>query len=81
MLTSSMMKRVTKSVVGQTRFMSGSQELIKTAFYDMHLELGGKMVPFAGYVAAACMHTKDLTQTMCIYEAVGVGHNATILSI
>jgi hypothetical protein len=54
-----MMKRVTKSVVGQTRFMSGSQELVKTAFYDMHLELGGKMVPFAGYVAAACMHTND----------------------
>jgi len=23
--------------------------LLKTAFYDMHLELGGKMVPFAGY--------------------------------
>ena len=59
MLASSMMKRVTKSVVGQTRFMSGSQELVKTAFYDMHLELGGKMVPFAGYVAAACMHTND----------------------
>jgi hypothetical protein len=54
-----MMKRVTKSVVGQTRFMSGSQDLVKTAFYDMHLELGGKMVPFAGYVAAACMHTND----------------------
>jgi len=26
-----------------------NEKLEKTAFYDMHLELGGKMVPFAGY--------------------------------
>ncbi len=25
------------------------QQLAKTPFYDLHLELGGKMVPFAGY--------------------------------
>lgn len=31
-------------------FASGSSDpLVKTAFYDFHLHLGGKMVPFAGY--------------------------------
>ena len=26
-----------------------SEPLLKTALYDLHLSLGGKMVPFAGY--------------------------------
>ena len=30
-------------------FSSSDEKLEKTAFYDMHLDLGGKMVPFAGY--------------------------------
>jgi hypothetical protein len=28
---------------------SGTSSLKKTSFYDLHLSLGGKMVPFAGY--------------------------------
>jgi aminomethyltransferase len=28
---------------------AGNESLLKTSFYDLHLELGGKMVPFAGY--------------------------------
>jgi aminomethyltransferase len=28
---------------------AGSEDLVKTALYDMHKELGGEMVPFAGY--------------------------------
>ena len=27
----------------------GTEPLVKTAFFDLHKELGGKMVPFAGY--------------------------------
>lgn len=29
--------------------MASQQQLAKTPLYDLHLELGGKMVPFAGY--------------------------------
>ncbi|MBO6825433.1 MAG: glycine cleavage system aminomethyltransferase GcvT [Sneathiella sp.] len=29
--------------------MSDPQQTLRTALYDLHLELGGKMVPFAGY--------------------------------
>jgi Glycine cleavage system T protein (aminomethyltransferase) len=28
---------------------ASSEPLVKTALYDLHLELGGDMVPFAGY--------------------------------
>lgn len=28
---------------------AGSEALVKTALYDLHGELGGEMVPFAGY--------------------------------
>ena len=28
---------------------TSSEPLVKTALYDMHVELGGDMVPFAGY--------------------------------
>lgn len=31
------------------RQFSSSAPLIRTALYDLHMELGGKMVPFAGY--------------------------------
>ena len=33
----------------QKQFLSSGEKLEKTAFYDLHLSLGGKMVPFAGY--------------------------------
>jgi hypothetical protein len=28
---------------------AAAESLVKTALYDLHLSLGGKMVPFAGY--------------------------------
>ena len=28
---------------------AATESLVKTALYDLHLSLGGKMVPFAGY--------------------------------
>ena len=28
---------------------TSGETLVKTAYYDMHLAMGGKMVPFAGY--------------------------------
>ncbi|RYY87417.1 hypothetical protein EON63_04055 [archaeon] len=31
------------------RCLCSTENLTKTSFYDLHLELGGKMVPFAGY--------------------------------
>ena len=31
------------------RLFSTDAPLVKTAFYDLHLHLGGKIVPFAGY--------------------------------
>lgn len=43
-------RAVTRScnAVGAARKFS-TEKLEKTAFYDLHLSLGGKMVPFAGY--------------------------------
>lgn len=47
---------------------STTEQLAKTPFYDLHLELGGKMVPFAGYdmpvqypmgVKKEHLHTRD----------------------
>ncbi len=39
-----------KSVVRCVRQFSGESEvLVKTSLYDLHLQQGGKMVPFAGY--------------------------------
>jgi aminomethyltransferase len=29
--------------------IESNQELLKTSCYDLHIEAGGKMVPFAGY--------------------------------
>lgn len=42
---------ITRSLTARPALTRGFAEenLIKTAFYDLHLELGGKMVPFAGY--------------------------------
>jgi aminomethyltransferase len=37
---------------GQTKralVTASSEPLVKTELYDMHVELGGEMVPFAGY--------------------------------
>jgi aminomethyltransferase len=31
------------------RFLATSEPLVKTALFDLHKELGGDMVPFAGY--------------------------------
>ena len=35
--------------VGKRSMATSSESLVKTALYDMHVELGGDMVPFAGY--------------------------------
>ena len=35
--------------IGSRCFSSESSDLLKTDFYNLHLQLGGKMVPFAGY--------------------------------
>lgn len=45
--SSSCMRKVGRSCFA--RQFSGTEELAKTAFYDLHEELGGKMVSFAGY--------------------------------
>lgn len=38
------------ALLAQRRFFSGTDgDLVKTSLYDLHLQLGGKMVPFAGY--------------------------------
>ena len=37
------------SGLNAARKFCSSEELSKTAFYDLHNELGGKMVSFAGY--------------------------------
>ena len=45
--SSSRLSQVARS--GATRQFCSAEELAKTSFYDMHNELGGKMVSFAGY--------------------------------
>ncbi len=44
-------RTVMSAQVGGARNLAGTagEQLVKTAFYDLHLELGGKIVPFAGY--------------------------------
>jgi hypothetical protein len=45
-------KNILKTVATKPGFAIrafSEEKLLKTAFYDLHLELGGKMVPFAGY--------------------------------
>jgi len=41
--------RVVKAPVAIRRAFGSEEPLVKTAFFDLHKELGGKMVPFAGY--------------------------------
>ena len=45
----SKLSKVFKSSISKRYFASDSENLVKTALYDMHIELGGDMVPFAGY--------------------------------
>lgn len=49
--TSSVLRRATLGAVAKRTFAAeaSSEPLVKTALYDMHLQLGGDMVPFAGY--------------------------------
>lgn len=50
-----LVRPLTKPIVGKSvyrstiRSASTEENLLKTAFYDLHNSLGGKMVPFAGY--------------------------------
>jgi aminomethyltransferase len=46
---SNLSKNVFKSLKYKRSFATDTENLVKTALYDMHLELGGDMVPFAGY--------------------------------
>ena len=46
-VSSSRIVRTSSSKIA--RSFCSSEELAKTAFYDLHNELGGKMVSFAGY--------------------------------
>jgi glycine cleavage system aminomethyltransferase T len=44
--------RSSTSAVARRTFAAaaaGSEDLVQTALYDLHKELGGEMVPFAGY--------------------------------
>jgi hypothetical protein len=41
-------RRVTSAVAAK-RTLAGAADLVKTSLYDLHKELGGDMVPFAGY--------------------------------
>lgn len=43
------LSNVFKSLKYKRNFATDTENLVKTALYDMHLELGGDMVPFAGY--------------------------------
>jgi aminomethyltransferase len=43
-----LLQRLAKNV-GKRSMATSSEPLVKTALYDMHVELGGDMVPFAGY--------------------------------
>ena len=50
LVLSSKVASVSKNGLNFTkRFMASSESLMKTALYDLHKELGGEMVPFAGY--------------------------------
>jgi aminomethyltransferase len=50
MMMNSIAKASRSSVTRRTfAAAAASEDLVKTALYDMHKELGGEMVPFAGY--------------------------------
>lgn len=48
-LSKSFVQRMARANTAQRGFATASDDLVKTAFYDLHKELGGDMVPFAGY--------------------------------
>jgi len=41
--------RNSSKIVSSRKFSAAGENLEKTAFYDLHVSLGGKIVPFAGY--------------------------------
>lgn len=41
--------RNSTKIASSRKFSAAGETLEKTAFYDLHLSLGGKIVPFAGY--------------------------------
>lgn len=41
--------RLSVNKINSSNLSSASEALIKTKLYDLHVSLGGKMVPFAGY--------------------------------
>lgn len=43
------LRRTTKEVQRRTLAAASSDNLVRTACYDLHKEIGGDMVPFAGY--------------------------------
>jgi len=47
--SSSVMAVSSKPYYYTRSFATSADDLVKTALYDMHMELGGDMVPFAGY--------------------------------
>ncbi len=60
-----MLQRLTTRVA--RNFSTAEAPLVRTALYDLHVQLGGKMVPFAGYslpvqypdgVLASHLHTR-----------------------
>lgn len=48
-MTSTILRRTTANVAKRSFAAASSEPLVKTALYDMHIQLGGDMVPFAGY--------------------------------
>ena len=44
-----LIRAATAPLARQQRTFASSEPLVKTALYEMHKELGGDMVPFAGY--------------------------------
>ena len=50
-VSKSLLRRASAKVVPQRSFAAAATEepLVKTSLYDFHKELGGDMVPFAGY--------------------------------
>lgn len=42
-------KAATSNIVKRSFAAASSEPLVKTSLYDLHIELGGDMVPFAGY--------------------------------
>jgi len=57
------------------RFGSGSgaeEQLLKTALYDLHLEIGGKVVPFAGYALPVQYKESIINNHLHVREKAGL---------